>query len=86
MTRCGRTTAVPPHRKVQWLIVVIIIFFTAAATVFQRRLARWCAQVARQRRAPTISAAATPFAEEGRRTLRHIYMCVYALCYYCSYQ
>lgn len=36
MTRCGRTTAAPPHRKVQWLIVVIIIFFTAAVTIFPR--------------------------------------------------
>jgi len=41
---------------------------------FRACLARWRAQVARQRRAPTISAAAaaaTPFAGEGRRTLPH---------------
>lgn len=79
----------PPYRPIEkfnGLSSLLLFSSPPPPPSFRARLARWCAQVARQRRAPTISAVvATPFAGVGRRTLRHpllntIY--VYALCYY----
>lgn len=87
---CGHTTAVPPHRKVQWLIVVIIIFFTAAATVFPRPSGTVVCTGGATAQSAHDLCRRHPLCRGGSSNLvtsltqHNIY--VYALCYYYNYR